>query len=147
MPTPSVAVVDDTCRAACKSMKLLSKQLLILSSSYAKLPFERAGDDIHRVLSVTMSSIQNIQEALVEAALKMNLDLESRVPSDLVPETVVVTVKEYTLLNAVFQEYTENVASSSNNYSLFCSGSDICSDARENSFKSCQDNGEKSNEN
>lgn len=144
MPTPSVTTVDDTCRAACKSMGLLSKQLLILSSSYAKLPFEKSGDEIHQVLSVTMASIRNIQRVLRSAAEKMNEDLESpnQDSRPLFPDTVVVTAKEYAFLNAVFQEYTETVVNSSKSYSLFCSESDICAEAR----NSCQDKGEKSKE-
>lgn len=147
MPTPSVAIVDDTCRAACKSMRLLSKQLMILSSSYTRLPFERSGDEIHQVLSVTMSSIQNIQEVLKTAAEKMNEDLQ--IDQDVqpqFPETVSVTAEEYAFLNAVFQEYTETVVNSSKKYSLFCSGNDICSEARTLTPKPCQDKGEKSKE-
>lgn len=150
MPTPSISVVDDTCRAACKSMKLMSKQLLIMSSSYAKLPFDKSGDEILEVLSVTMKSISLMQDSLTKAATSMNLDMQhlpntlntqdTQDTQHLFPDTVVVTAKEYALLNAVFLEYTEILSGASENYSLFSSANDICSAARP-----CQDNAEKSN--
>ena len=132
MATPSVAVVDETCRAACKAMKLQSKQLLMLSASYSKLPFDEAGDEILRVLAVTMESIQNIQESLTGAARAMNQGLAEELGDPHFPDTIVVTAKEYAFLNAVFQEYTTD---SSKEFSLFSSPSDICAGARP-----CQDN-------
>lgn len=142
MATPSVAVVDETCRAACKAMKLQSKQLLMLSASYSKLPFDEAGDEVLRVLAVTMESIQNIQESLTRAARTMKQDLEeSTLPR--FPDTMVVTAKEYAFLNAVFQEYTSS--DSSKEFSLFCSPSDICVGARSKLDQTqCQDNAETS---
>lgn len=142
MATPSVAVVDETCRAACKAMKLQSKQLLMMSASYSKLSFD--GDEILRVLAVTMESIQNIQESLTAAAKTMKQDLEeATVPH--FPDTMVVTTKEYAFLNAVFQKYTATVLPvpppSSTEFSLFCSPSDMCAGARS---KLCQDNAETS---
>lgn len=142
MPTPSVAVVDETCRAACKSMKLMSKQLLMMSSSYAKLPFDKCSDEILEVLAVTIKSINLIQDSLTRAATRMKLDFPEPDTKPDVPDTVVVTAKEYALLNAVFREYTEIFSGASQNYSLFSSVTDICSAARP---ISCQDNAEKSN--
>lgn len=139
--SPSVAVVQETCVAACKAMKLQSKQLLLLSASYAKLPFDNAGNEILNVLGVTMKAIQQIQESLTIAGEAMNQDLEEDFNQDF-PQTLVVTEKEYAFLNAVFQEYTSSILSedSSKDFSLFCSTSDICTGARP-----CQDNAEKSN--
>ena len=149
MPTPSISVVDDTCRAACKSMKLMSKQLLIMSSSYAKLPFDKSGDEILEVLSVTMKSIRLIQDSLTKAATSMKLDMQ-HLPDTLdtqhlFPDTVEITAKEYAFLNAVFQEYTEIFSGASENYSLFSSVTGICSAARAVQPSTCQDNAEKSN--
>ena len=137
MSSPSVAVVEETCVAACKAMKLQSKQLLMLSASYAKLPFDNAGNEILNVLDVTMKAIQNIQESLTNAGSAMNQDLGINMNN--FPKTLVVTEKEYAFLNAVFQEHTSSIFSedSSKDFSLFCSGNDICAGAR------CQDNGEK----
>lgn len=150
MPTPSISVVDDTCRAACKSMKLMSKQLLVMSSSYAKLPFDKSGDEILEVLSVTMKSVSVMQDSLTKAALSMKLDMQhlpntqntqdTREFRHLFPDTVVVTAKEYALLNAAFLEYTAMLSGASENYSLFSSVTDMCSAARP-----CQDNAEKLN--
>lgn len=140
MSTPSVAVVDETCRSACKALKLQSKQLLMLSSSYAKLPFDNSGDEILQVLSVTMESINTIQESLTKAATAMKSDIDLDNLELRFPETVVVTAKEYAFLNTVFEEYTKGI--SSKDYSLFCSPSDICGSARQ----SCQENAEKSND-
>lgn len=146
MPTPSISVVDDTCRAACKSMKLVSKQLLIMSSSYAKLPFDKCGDEILEVLSVTMKSVRLMQDALTKAATSMKLDMQ-HVPDTphLFPDTVEITAKEYAFLNAVFQEYTDISSGASEHYSLFSSVTDICSAARAVQPSTCQDNAEKSN--
>lgn len=140
MPPPSISVVDDTCRAACKSMKLVSKQLLIMSSSYAKLPFDKSSDEILEVLSVTMESIRLMQDSLTKAATSMKLDLDTLDTQHLFPDTVVVTAKEYAFLNAVFHDYIEVFSGASKNYSLFSSATDICSAARP-----CQDNAGKSN--
>lgn len=139
--TPSVAVVEETCVAACKAMKLQSKQLLMLSASYAKLPFNNAGNEILNVLDVTMKAIQNIQESLTSAGCAMNQDLGVDVNDNNFPQTLVVTEKEYTFLNAVFEEHTSSILSedSSKDFSLFCSTSDICAEARQ----SCQNNAEK----
>ena len=140
MKTISVAVVDETCRAACKAMKLQSKQLLMLSASYSKLSFEASGDDILEALNATMNSIERVQDSLTKAAKKMKMDTdESRLPC--FPDTVVVTAKEYLFLNAVLQEYTKTFTQdSSGNYSLFSSSLDICSGARQ----TCLDSAEKS---
>lgn len=139
--SPSVAVVDETCRAACKALHLQSKQLLMLSSSYAKVPFDRSGDDILQALNVTIESLQTIQESLSKAAksMKCDLDLEDTNNLKVFPDTIVVTGKEYAFLNAVFQEYTDSI--SSQDYSLFCSPHDICESARQ----TCLENAEKSN--
>ena len=142
MGSPSVAVVEETCVAACKAMKLQSKQLLMLSASYAKLPFDNAGNEILNVLDVTMNAIQKIQESLTSAAESMNVGNQDLGNVDnTFPQTLVVTEKEYAFLNAVFQEYTSSILSedSSKDFSLFCSTSDICTGARQ----SCQDNAEK----
>ena len=139
MSTPSVAVVEETCVAACKAMKLQSKQLLMLSASYAKLPFDNAGNEILNVLDVTMKAIQKIQESLTSAGESMNQDLGN--VDNTFPQTLVVTAREYAFLNAVFQEYTSSILpeDSSKDFSLFCSTSDICTVAQQ----SCQDNAEK----
>lgn len=144
MATPSVAVVEDTCRAACKAMKLQSKQLLTLSACYAKKPFDD-NTEILKALGVTMKSIQTIQESLTSAAISMRQDLDDD-PSqkDYFPHTILVTAKEYAFLNAVFQEYTNSMTSknnSSKDFSLFSATSDICASSRP-----CQDNAEKSND-
>lgn len=134
----SVAVVDETCRAACKAMKLQSKQLFLLNASYNKIPFEVAGDEILEALSVTMESIERVQDSLTKAAKKINKDFQDEgLPNP--PETVVITAKEYAFLNAVFQEYVTSTQNTSENYSLFCSPFDICAGAR----KTCLDNEEK----
>ena len=150
MPTPSVAVVDDTCRAACKSMKLMSKQVLIMSSSYAKLPFDKCGDEILDVLAITIKSISLMQDSLTKAAAKMKLDMQPDFPEQdtqgTFPDTVVVTAKEYALLNAVFEEYTERFSRASESYSLFSSANDMCSATRPVQ-STCQDSAEKSNGN
>lgn len=138
---PSVAVVDETCRAACKAMKLQAKQLLMLSASYAKLPFDNSGPEIFQVLTVTMDSIQKIQKTLTTAAEHMKEDLGNIESISIAPpQTLVVTAKEYAFLNAVFQEYTASIVDSSQDFSLF--SMDIGETAR----RSCRDNAEKSND-
>lgn len=143
MSCPSVAVVDETCRAACKAMKLQARQLLMLSASYAKLPFENSGQEIFQVLTVTMDSIQKLQKSLTTAAERMKGDLGvENQENEIFPQTLVVTVKEYAFLNAVFQEYTTSILDSSENFSLFSTHSDIGATARQ----SCRDNAEKLND-
>lgn len=141
MLIPSVAVVEESCSAACKALRQQCKQLLILSSSYAKLPVDNAGADILEVLSITIKSVNAIQDSLTRAAISIKADIDTDTPDDeehtVFPDKIVVTAKEYAFLNAVFKEYTRIVVSSQD-FSLFCTPSDICGVARH----SCQENAE-----
>ena len=134
MTNPSFAFVNDTCLSTCKAMKLQSKQLMCLSSSYQKRPFDRSGKTILESLLKITKSINDIQNSLIEAGNEMKIDLETN--NELVnDEPVIVTNKEYRLLNAVFQEYSDKFTS--NEFSLFSNPYDI-------GLTICQDKEEKS---
>lgn len=135
MHTPSVGTVHDTCQSACKTMKLQSKQLMTLSASYSKRPFEKSGDAILETLTITMESLHKLQDSLLKTAKIMKMELESDHIVDV--DTVTVTKKEYVLLNAVFDEYTNVITS--NEFSLFSNQHNIQSGLLE-----CRDNEEKS---
>lgn len=132
---PSFGVVDDTCRAACRAMNLQSKQLMILNASYSKRPFDKSGDVVMKALTTTMTSIQETQRALKEAAQSMKMELETEDVH--VPNNVLVTAKEYVFLNVIFEEYTDTITS--REFSLFSKQHDIC--------KQCRGNGEPSRTN
>lgn len=64
----------------------------------------------------------------------MNVELENNTPLEM--DTIVVTYKEYVLLNAVFSEYTNVITSKE--FSLFSSDHSICEE-----IGKCQDNEKK----
>ena len=117
---PSANFVDDSTRSACSSLKSLSKQLMLLNASYGKREFKTSGPAITKALSQVMTSVRWIQDTLTEAALAMNTEMEVD-EIEAGPSSVVISEKEYAFLNAVFGEYTEKVASTSKDFSLFSS--------------------------
>ena len=136
MTSLSSTFVNDACLSVCKAIKLQSKQLMILSSSYAKLPFLQAGESVLNTLTSVMKHINDIQDCLNETGNIMRIELdknEELVQDDL----VVVTKKEYLFLNAVFQEYSELLTSK--DFSIFSNAHDI---HKELGLR-CQDNEEK----
>ena len=133
MTKPSFAFVNDTCLSACKAMKLQSKQLMCLSSSFQKRPFEKSGESILEALMKITKSINDIQDSLIETGNEMNIELETN--KELInDEPILVTNKEYRLLNNVFQEYTE-IIDTSNEFSIFSNSHDI---HRELGLEICQ---------
>ena len=140
MATPSSTLVNETCLEACKAMKLQSRQLLKLSASYDKIPFEKSGKDILETLNITIKSLNDIQNSLIRTGKIMNSEIEDNTFLEPI-ETVVVTKKEFILLNAVFREYTDVLTS--NNFSIFSK-----SHGMNNLLGTpCQDKGEKSKDN
>ena len=126
----SISTIDDTSRAACKTMKMLSKQMMILNVSLKKDDnFVSAhGDEIYKVLSNSLSSLRGIQNSLLKLGVKiMNSDDTKQIEKDIGelekedPKYITVTLKEYAFLNIVFLEYTKIQTNSSDEYSLFSS--------------------------
>ena len=117
---PSDNFVDECTRSACKSLKSLSRQLLMLNASYNSRDFNASGPAITKALRQVMESVQCIQHTLTEAGLAMNADMDG-VCVDAAPSSVVVSEKEYAFLNAVFAEYVANFARTSEEFSLFSS--------------------------
>jgi len=118
---PSEKFVDESTRSVCSSLKSVSKQLLLLNASYGKRVFRSSGPAITKALRQVLTSVQWMQDTLTEAALAMNTEIEGGEVGP-GPESVVVSAKEYALLNAVFVAYTERVAPTSAEFSLFSSG-------------------------
>lgn len=128
MTNPSSTFVNDTCLASCKIMKLQSRQLMCLSSSYLKIPFKESGKEILESLTNITKSLNDIQDSLNKTGkfMRMELDdieLESTDINDLNSDAVLLTKKEYLLLNAVFQEYSNIITS--NEFSIFSKSHDI----------------------
>ena len=117
---PSVAMVTDTCIALCKAMKLMSRQLISFSASYSKIPFQEQEGDIYKSLSDIMKDVRNIQYSLSGIANDMNIELENESPV-FMPENIIITGKEYILLNNVFSEYTKIIQNTSEAFTLFSS--------------------------
>lgn len=117
---PSANFVDDSTRAACSSLKSISKQLMLLNASYSSKDFTSSGPAIAKALQQVMTSVGWIQDTLTEAALAMNTELEETEVQQ-GPSSVIVSNKEYKFLNAVFAEYMEKMTSTSREFSLFSS--------------------------
>lgn len=116
---PSFAIVNETCIATCKSMKGLSRQLMLLSASYQKGNFSTSGVIIYRSLLQIMESVRHIQDSLEIAAKSMNFDIDSESDEISFPDSFVITTKEYAFLNSVLAEYTSIITSKP--FSLFSS--------------------------
>ena len=121
-PRPSEAVVKDTCMSACKIMKLISKQLMVMSASYERIKLENSSSPIYETLGVIMESINSMQDSLIKTGSMMKIELAKELEGETFPEQVIVTAKEYRLLNAVFLEYMTSQCTSES-YSLFSSSS------------------------
>lgn len=138
----SVGVVDDTCRAARNAMKILSKHLVILSSSYSKKPYqESSGSEILEALRVTRECIETMCDSLSKVT-----SLDKTVYTDEFPSTFVITDKEYAFYNAILQQYHSEIMFNNNSstaFSLFSSENDICCQLRQPQPE-WQDNEEKS---
>ena len=115
---PSFAVVSETCLAACKCMKGISKQLMLLSGSYKKGEFVSSSADIYDCLSQIMQSVKKMQESLETAGKSMNVEI-CELEKHSFPDTFMVTAKEYVFLNKVMAEYTDIITSKP--FSLFSS--------------------------
>lgn len=126
MQAPSEKFVDESTRSVCSSLKSLSKQLLLLNASYGKREFRSSGPAITEALRQVITSVQWIQDTLTEAALAMKTEIDGGGGVGPGPESVVVSAKEYTFLNAVFVAYTEllgaQASQASKEFSLFSSG-------------------------
>ncbi len=122
-PHPSEAIVEETSMTACRMMKMISKQLMILCATYKKVPFEKrkCTDKIYKTMKVVVQSISKMQESLIESGTVMNADIdETDATGDTqFPSEVVITLKEYRFLNAVFLEYISERHGSSDDFSLF----------------------------
>lgn len=115
---PTASFVDASARSACRSLKSLSKQLMLLNASYGIGEFSTSGPVITRALRQVMESVQRMQDTLTEAGLEMNAEIGGRDVGP-PPSSVVVSEKEYVFLNAVFSEYVANLACTSEDFSLF----------------------------
>ena len=104
------------------------------------MPFEESGKEILESLSSITKSLSDIQDSLNTSGKAMRMELDSISVHDVNDDPVLVTKKEYLLLNAVFQEYSDIVTS--NEFSIFSKVHDI---HRELGLElKCQDRGEKS---
>lgn len=126
----SISTIDDTSRSACKTMKMLSKQMMILNASLKKDDnlVSLHCEEIYKVLSNSLSSLRGIQNSLLKLGVKiMDSDDTKKIEEDIgeleknTPKCITVTLKEYTFLNAVFLEYIKIQTNSSDEYSLFSS--------------------------
>jgi len=122
---PSPEVVRDVTQSAIKMMKLLSKQLQVLSATYEKMPLESSCVQIYETMEVVMESTRKIQESMVKTGNAINAEMSgSEISEEVFPDIVAVTRHEYNLLESIFQDAVDvqnNNINSSKDYSLFCS--------------------------
>lgn len=121
--TPSASFVDDSSRAVSSSLKAICKQMFMLNASYQKKAFPSSGESITHAIQEVFTCINTMQQSLTAAAREMSVEMESEDSAGpgVFPEEIVITGKEYAFLNAVFIEYTENITSTSREFSLFSS--------------------------
>ena len=102
----SPPVVIDTCLKACKAMKLMSKQLILFSSIYAKTPMSINDKDLPEIFTEIVKNIDNIQSLITKIGKTTELSIGKESEIEF-PENVVVTHKEYAILYKIFMEFTE----------------------------------------
>ena len=120
----SPSMVNEVCSSACKSMKMLSKQMMIMDSTYSKIP--NADIKLYDQLSSIMESINDIQSTLTSIGHEMSETIETKCEDICIPDSTIVTTREYNFLNSVFNEYVEHVQTTiqdeettSGSYSIF----------------------------
>jgi len=121
--TATPEMVRETCLSACKMMKLLSKQLIVLSTTYEKVPLHSSCDQIYETMGVIIESTRKMQESMIKSGNAINEDMSGS-GGDVFTDQVAMSQREYRLLSAVFQNQmdTQNdTISSSEPFSLFSS--------------------------
>ena len=122
--TATPDVVKDTCMSACKMMKLLSKQLIVLSTTYEKIPLNESCAQIYETMGVVIESTRKMQESMIKTGNAINEDMDSGVEGNTFTDQVVMSQREYRLLTSVFQHQMDiqnDIISSSEPFSLFSS--------------------------
>lgn len=104
----SPSIVIDACTGACKSMKMISKQLITFSSIYSRTPPSNTDSEIPGLFSELFSKISEIQDILNKLNVNTQLSIE---PSNSVefPKNIVLSHNEYIILYNVFMEYSNNI--------------------------------------
>ncbi len=104
----SPSIVIDACTGACKSMKLISKQLITFSSIYSRTPPSNTDSDIPELFTDLFSKISEIQDILNKLAINTQRSIE---PTNSIefPKNIILTHKEYIILYNVFMEYSNNL--------------------------------------
>lgn len=116
----SPSMVNEVCSSACKSMKMLSKQLMIMDSTYSKIP--TTDINLYDKLSSIIESINDIQSTLTSIGHELSESMETKCE---IPDNTTVTTREYNFLNSVFEEYVGHVQktiqeeSTSGSFSIF----------------------------
>ena len=72
----SPSIVIDACTGACKSMKLISKQLITFSSIYSRTPPSNTDSEIPGLFSELFSKISEIQDILNKLNVNTKLSIE-----------------------------------------------------------------------
>ena len=104
----SPSIVIDACTAACKSMKLISKQLITFSSIYSRTPPSNTDSEIPGIFSELFSKISEIQDILNKLTVNTQLSIEPSNISEF-PKNIILSHNEYIILYNVFMEYSNNI--------------------------------------
>ena len=104
----SPSIVIDACTDACKSMKMISKQLITFSSIYSRTPPSHVDSETPGIFSDLFSKISEIQDILNKLAVNTQMSIE---PSNMIefPKNIVLSQNEYIILYNVFIEYSNNL--------------------------------------
>ena len=116
--------IDDSCKAVCKAMGLISKQMRILNKCFSSdLDFLKEYEfEINQTLLKTLYSVQEIQNDLMKIGTKILSSIsgdEKNSRKENSTDYITISIKEYEYLKAVNYEYINQNKDTSDTYSLF----------------------------
>jgi len=116
--------IDDSCKAVCKAMGLISKQMSILNKCFSSdLDFLKEYEfEINQTLLKTLYSVQEIQNDLMKIGTKILSSIsgdEKNSRKENSTDYITISIKEYEYLKAVNYEYINQNKDTSDTYSLF----------------------------
>jgi len=113
---PTVGLIDTASRDIVSFLKKISTQLLTFSKVWAKKPCNKRDEEVYKRLLSINRKVYQIQKELTSIGTLMNESIDSEEIS--IPETVVLSSREFMIMNKIFMKYTENIMDSPS-FSLF----------------------------
>ena len=105
--THSVGVFDITSRSISKCLKSISNQVRVLNRRCIKKKISDSDSEVFSRLTTIENRITEIQDELVSICNIMDEEVETE--HVIIPDKVVITGKEFVLLNTVFTQYMSDL--------------------------------------